>query len=83
MDAVKCFDEAIWLLDHGCITIGDFEEIIKPLRDVEPVRRGKWVQISPARIYECSVCGGNVMTEDIDVYRWCHQCGARMDGDLQ
>ena len=47
----------------------------------EPVQMGTWVQISPARIYECSVCGGNVMTGDIDVYKWCHQCGARMDGE--
>lgn len=41
-------------------------------------RAGKWLQISPAGIYECSACGQNVMTDDIDAYRWCHGCGAKM-----
>ena len=42
-------------------------------------KRGEWVQISPAKIYECSVCEGNVMTDDIDLYWYCHQCGAKME----
>ena len=41
-------------------------------------RTGHWIQISPAKIYECSECGQNVMTDDIDCYRHCHGCGARM-----
>ena len=41
-------------------------------------RKGKWIQISPAKIYECSECGQNVMTNDIDCYKYCHGCGARM-----
>lgn len=40
--------------------------------------RARWVQISPAKIYECSLCGKNVMTEDIDAYDFCHGCGADM-----
>ena len=48
-------------------------------QDSEPVH-GKWIQISPARIYECSVCGQNVMTDDIVAYTFCHRCGAKMDG---
>ena len=43
-------------------------------------KTGRWIKISPAGIYECSECGQNVMTQDIDVYRHCHGCGARMDG---
>jgi len=42
-------------------------------------KKGKWIKISPADIYECSKCGQNVMTIDIDVYRWCHGCGAKME----
>ena len=41
-------------------------------------KQGHWKQISPARIYECSECGGVVMTDDIDVYNFCHHCGCRM-----
>ena len=45
----------------------------------EPVRHGKWLRISPAKIYECSECGQNVMTDDIECYAYCQHCGARMD----
>lgn len=41
-------------------------------------KTGKWIKISPAGIYECSECGQNVMTSDIDCYKWCHGCGAKM-----
>lgn len=41
---------------------------------------GKWLKISPAGIYECSECGQAVMTSDIDCYKFCHGCGARMEG---
>ena len=37
-----------------------------------------WKQISPAKIYECSVCGTNVMTDNIECYKYCHGCGAKM-----
>lgn len=52
---------------------------ITPTADVAPVRHGHWIKISPAGIYECSECGKNVMTSDIEAYEYCHGCGARMD----
>ena len=52
-----------------------------PSTDVAPVLRGHWIKISPAGIYECSECGKNVMTSDIEAYEYCHGCGARMDGE--
>ena len=39
-----------------------------------------WKLISPAKIYECPVCGQTVMTNDICAYRYCHGCGAKMNG---
>lgn len=56
----------------------DICEAINDVQTIEP-RKGKWIKISPAGIYECSECGQNVMTSDIDVYRWCHGCGAKME----
>ena len=50
-----------------------------PPADVAPVRHGHWIKISPAGIYECSECGKNVMTSDIEAYEYCHGCGAKMD----
>ena len=41
-------------------------------------KTGRWVQISPQGIYECSECGQNVMTSDICAYKFCHGCGAKM-----
>ena len=42
-------------------------------------KTGKWTKISPASIYECSVCGQTVMTDDIEAYSYCHGCGAEME----
>jgi hypothetical protein len=42
--------------------------------------KGEWKRISPAGIYECSECGQNVMTSDIECYKFCHGCGASMKG---
>ena len=52
-----------------------------PTVDAEPIWHGRWKRISPARIYECSKCGQVVMTCDIDVYKYCHGCGAKMEVD--
>lgn len=41
----------------------------------------RWIKISPAGIYECSGCGQNVLTCDINVYKYCHGCGRRMEHD--
>ena len=51
-----------------------------PLDDVKAENKGEWKRISPAGIYECSECGQNVMTSDIECYKFCHGCGARMKG---
>ena len=49
-------------------------------KDAQPERKkGKWTKISPASIYECSVCGQTVMTDDIEAYSYCHGCGVKME----
>ena len=52
----------------------------EPTVDAVPVRHGKWVDdsngIEGAWNY-CSVCG----EQAIDLYDYCPNCGARMDGD--
>ena len=42
-------------------------------------KHGHWIKISPANIYECSVCNKDVMTSDIEAYQFCHRCGSEMD----
>lgn len=51
-----------------------------PAAEVVGRKTGKWVKISPAGIYECNQCGQNVMTSDIEAYKFCHGCGAQMIG---
>ncbi len=53
------------------------EYISDTLPSVTP-KIGKWKQISPQGIYECSVCGQVLMTVDIDCYKYCHGCGVEM-----
>lgn len=49
-------------------------------KPIMTIKTGRWKRISPAGIYECSECGQNVMTGDIECYRFCHGCGAMMEG---
>ena len=54
-----------------------FIDKIKNLPPVQPKRKtGRWTQISPAGIYECSECAQMVMTKDIGCYRYCPNCGS-------
>ena len=66
----------------GACRLGSAFDVIEQLPSAEPVRHGRWIKIHPGGIYECSECGGNVMTDHIDVYRFCHQCGVMMDGEI-
>ena len=54
-------------------------EMTKPLdREIEQEpKTGRWKRIG-YDIYECSICGQDVMTGDICAYRHCHCCGTRM-----
>ena len=44
-------------------------------------KTAEWKKISSAGIYECPVCGQNVMTSDISCYKFCHGCGIRMEAE--
>ena len=54
-----------------------FDMAIKALE--QESKTGHWKRIG-YDIYECSICGQNVMTGDICAYRHCHGCGAHMKG---
>ena len=49
----------------------------KALADVAPVRHGKWEMNDD---YTCSLCGYRMVIGD-GAYRYCPNCGARMDGE--
>lgn len=49
--------------------------LVNDMRTLLIEQETEWVQISPAKIYECKVCGQTVMTDDIECYKFCHGCG--------
>lgn len=65
-----------------------------PAADVAEVRHGEW-QITEYDYYDCSVCGNSYYNgcessaearqrleeRPYDVYKYCPNCGAKMDGD--
>ena len=71
MDAVKIYEDAVRKLEKSEITLGEFEKLIEPLRNVsekkaEP-KMGKWTErhvyadeekiIEEWQSCKCSVCG--------------------------
>ena len=63
--------------------INEFENVIEavPTADVAPVRHGYW---EPGDIYDigdvCSICQYDSLREPCK-YKYCPNCGAKMDGD--
>ena len=89
MNAVEIYEKASWDLEHSKITLGEFEERIKALYDVEPVRHGYWKVVSDgygdkAYICECSECKDTVWVYKNADRKWnyCPNCGAKMDGQV-
>lgn len=66
----------------GKLILSDAKEMIGDLPSVAPVRLvGEWIlDDGLRRIHKCSNCGQLIMTDDIDVYNYCHGCGADMRG---
>ena len=55
-----------------------------PAADVAPVRHGRWVSIPHKLARVCSVCNRDEPYKfadiDANVYDYCPNCGAKMDG---
>lgn len=66
----------------------DWMELLKEdAADVAPVRHGRWVSVQHKLARVCSVCNRDEPYKfafadiDADLYDYCPNCGARMDGD--
>lgn len=86
--AIKAFKDFLTIHDSRgveylcpAVTMDGVNKILSDLPSAQPERKtGRWLQISPAKIYECSECAQMVMTDDISCYKYCHGCGAYMGG---
>lgn len=81
-DAYIIIEHADDALDRGEITLGEYEKIIKPWREAEPVKHGRWIYDdeaypggNPYGHYECDQCGESVPHKT----NYCPNCGAKMD----
>jgi len=73
----------------GC-TVGEALKIMtdeQPTIDAVPVRHGKWIDegqpddFFPHHAWRCSECGEQVLEIGEPWYKYCPNCGARMDDD--
>ena len=57
-----------------------------PAADVAQVRHGRWISVPHKLARVCSVCNRDEPYKfadiDADVYDYCPNCGAKMDGEL-
>ena len=72
----------------GACFMGDAIEIVEDLPSVQPERaKGLWVEIDdyPHDDWECNKCGGQVYGTNApyEEYKFCPNCGARMDGEQE
>ena len=74
------------------IEVCDVLTLVVPSADVAPVRHGRWIEYGENKDGThnicCSVCGGFFKSEGHanscytrNKYRYCPNCGARMDGE--
>ena len=73
------------LYDADAITMSGVKILNQfPSADVAPVRHGRWVSVPHKLARVCSVCNRDEPYKfadiDTDVYDYCPNCGAKMDG---
>lgn len=85
------FERNQTLIDEWLMYCVEDEITDAPTIDAEPVRHGHWIkqkyedtEDSATDAWECSICGEGVVwrtEEDIDLEKYCYNCGAKMDGE--
>ena len=89
-DAIKAIEREAYRHDY----LDHIIEIVDgvPSADVAPVKHGRWIEYGDNKDGThnicCSVCDGFFKSKGNanscytrNKYRYCHNCGARMDGD--
>ena len=68
------------LTQSGCKIIDDF-----PCADVQEVRHGSWIDDEFLCKARCSVCceEWSWMSNDMETFNYCPNCGAEMDGETE
>lgn len=68
--------------DHKKNCCPRFNRVIKGALDKSERKTGKWILQYPKGVwtnnYECSRCGGMVLSCEVDLPKYCGHCGAKM-----
>lgn len=76
-DLPNCYNGYSDAYDKACV-ISVLEEL--PSADVEPIKKGKWIDPAAEDCYRCSVCEEYTKMEMPRLlYHYCPNCGAKMD----
>lgn len=93
---LETLEQRIDQMNRRCVTdiymlgkLAGFNDAIKVVKatltlDAEPVRHGKWAHLGGDE-WCCTVCGEVIHTEgswEKPTLKYCHECGAKMDGDV-
>ena len=87
MTYLEIYESALWDLEHNNITLGEFEEKIKPLN--QEVRKiGHWEETEDYNsdvLYRCSECEEEFYLEcgtpKDNEFNYCPKCGTKMEGE--
>ena len=68
-------------INFGSVTRFIIKSILKdaPTIDAVPVVHGRWISKTGRAM--CSVCSDECWADSVLEYKYCPNCGARMDGD--
>ena len=70
-----------WYIEHTNPPVYVLNSLNKAIEAIErDPKTGRWIKISSADIYECSTCGEKMITPKIKAYKFCPNCGAKMEG---
>lgn len=80
----EALKEKFWNACKNCLSEDDIADLIDdiPAADVAPVVHGEWVRNNNEEIcltVKCSVCGMAQPLWAKRDYKFCHDCGAKMD----
>lgn len=82
-DAIPWFIEGIG--DIPVVTREEIDEMPTLIVDAVPVRHGHWIDEGlynddfPYHAWKCSECGEYMIEIDVPRYKFCPECGAKME----
>lgn len=90
---LSCMDrKATTPSDTDCILDGVLN-LLEEQSTIDPVKHGHWIEGFPTETtdyFNCSVCYAGIFVNNLwrvshkdvsEIHRYCHNCGAKMDGD--